>query len=123
MEKSEEAAHRTLSLVEELSPLAGVLAEDARPDIAASGAQLRAGLTEILMAQEYQDLTGQVIRRTIDIVDRLEGKLVALIASELPAVQPRQAARGEAQGPVVGAEPDAINRQGDVDALLAELGI
>ena len=123
MEKSEAAAHRTLSLVEELSPLADALAADTRGEIAGAGAQLRAGLTEILMAQEYQDLTGQVIRRTIDIVDRLESKLVALIAAELPSVQPRQLARGEAQGPVVGADANAVNRQDDVDALLAELGI
>ena len=123
VEKSEEAAHRTLSLVEELSPLADALAADSRADIADSGSKLRAGLTEILMAQEYQDLTGQVIRRTIEIVDRLENKLVSLIASELPAVQPRQFAHGEAQGPAVGASADAVNRQDDVDALLAELGL
>ena len=123
VEKSEEAAHRTLSLVEQLAPLAEALAEDARPEIAGCGAQLRTGLTEILMTQEYQDLTGQVIRRTIDIVDRLETKLVALIASELPAAQPRQVDPTSAQGPVVGADPNAVNRQDDVDALLAELGI
>ena len=123
VEKSEESAHRTLSLVEALSPVAEGLAGDERADIAASGAQLRAGLTDILMAQEYQDLTGQVIRRTIEIVDRLESKLVALIASELPAMQARPVAAGEGQGPVMSNESNALNRQDDVDALLAELGI
>ena len=123
MEKSEEAAHRTLSLVEDLTPVADALAAETHPGIADHGARLRAGLTEILMAQEYQDLTGQVIRRTIEIVDRLESKLVALIASELPGMQTRQAAASDGQGPVMRGESNAVNRQDDVDALLAELGI
>ena len=123
VEKSEEAAHRTLNVVEELSPLADALAESAQPDIADSGARLRAGFTEILMAQEYQDLTGQVIRRTIDIVDRLEQKLVTLIKEELPTMASRQTDAGVAQGPVMANEQGVVGKQDDVDALLAELGL
>lgn len=123
MEKSEEAAHRTLSLVEDLTPVADALAADSHPGISSHGSRLRAGLTEILMAQEYQDLTGQVIRRTLDIVDRLESRLVALIASELPGVHGKQVSASDAQGPVMRGETNVVNRQDDVDALLAELGI
>ena len=69
VEKSEEAAHRTLGAVETLAPIAEKLLRGAPDDPRAlaefagearlAGERLKLGLTEILMAQEYQDLTAR----------------------------------------------------------------
>ena len=40
---------------------------------------LRQYLTEILMAQDFQDLTGQMIRRVITLVQEVEVKLVDML--------------------------------------------
>jgi len=136
--KSEEAAHRTLGAVESLLPIADRLLQGA-PDAArdpaafarfaddarAAGERLKEGLTEILMAQEYQDLTGQVIRKTIEIVSQVEQKLVSLLVAQRdePDAETPRVPRTEAQGPAIRAEADVFSRQHDVDDLLAELGL
>lgn len=132
VEKSEESAHRTLSAVETMLPiaerLAGLNADTPAnaAEVRAAGERLKAGLTEVLMSQEYQDLTGQVIKKTIDIVEQVEQKLVTLIISQrLPAghsAAPKPA-RGEATGPAIKPAADVMNHQHDVDDLLAELGV
>ena len=137
IEKSEESAHRTLNAVEEMLPIAERLAHGAGSgdtagfvaEVQAAGARLRTGLTEVLMAQEYQDLTGQVIKKTIDIVEQVEQKLVTLLLSQrLPGQggsgsAPARPARGEATGPAIRPATDVMNHQHDVDELLAELGV
>ena len=138
IEKSEEAAHRTLGAVETLLPLAdrllhGASGGSADPadlarfvdDARVAGERLKHGLTEILMAQEYQDLTGQVIRKTIEIVSQVEQKLVSLLVAQRdePHAEAPGVSRTEAQGPAIRAEADVLSRQHDVDDLLAELGL
>ena len=138
IEKSEEAAHRTLGAVETLLPLAdrllhGAPGGSADPadlarfvdDARVAGERLKHGLTEILMAQEYQDLTGQVIRKTIEIVSQVEQKLVSLLVAQRdePHAEAPGVSRTEAQGPAIRAEADVLSRQHDVDDLLAELGL
>jgi len=127
VEKSEESAHRTLSAVEAMLPLAERLCAHADGEVSAAGTRLRAGLTDVLMAQEYQDLTGQVIKKTIDIVEQVEQKLVSLIIAERLAtghpVASAKPARGEATGPAIKPAEDVMSHQHDVDDLLAELGV
>jgi len=127
IEKSEDAAHRTLTAVEQMLPIAERLAGAAEADVRAAGEELRTGLTAVLMAQEYQDLTGQVIKKTIDIVEQVEQKLVSLIINERLAsghhAAPGKPARGEATGPAIKPATDVMNHQHDVDDLLAELGV
>lgn len=127
VEKSEESAHRTLSAVEAMLPLAERLCAHADAEVNEAGTRLRAGLADVLMAQEYQDLTGQVIKKTIEIVEQVEQKLVSLIIAERlatghPVAQPKLA-RGEATGPAIKPAADVMNHQHDVDDLLAELGV
>ena len=138
--KTEESAHRTLNAVEDMLPLAELLVTGAdaaaqdpsrlsgfAAEVREAGERLRTGLTEVLMAQEYQDLTGQVIKKTIDIVEQIEQKLVSVLLSARtipPAGEaPRAPARGEATGPAIRQAPDVMNHQHDVDDLLAELGV
>lgn len=146
VEKTEEAADRTLTAVENMIPMSDNMVQqagalrgamaDEREDlhaqmhafldvVEADGRKLRSSLSDVLMAQEYQDLTGQVIKRTIDLVGQVEEKLVELVSAcgvvagggSIPSTQPNATSFGPAVR-----EDDAVCRQGDVDELLANLG-
>ncbi len=99
----------------------------------ADGAKVSGNLTEALMAQDYQDLTGQVLRRVISLVQELEENLVKLvrIAGAPETAENRQAAdKGnkdviKGEGPRVpgqGDDAEFVGGQGDVDDLLSSLG-
>ena len=73
------------------------------------------------------EATGGVIKKTIEIVEQVEQKLVSLIIAERLAtghpVARARPARGEATGPAIKPAADVVNHQHDVDDLLAELGV
>jgi chemotaxis protein CheZ len=83
-------------------------------------------LTEIMMAQDFHDLTGQVIARVVSLAATIEEQLVQLLIQTAPPNA--QVATPEPpkhlQGPVVKAEgnPDVVTDQSQVDDLLASLG-
>ena len=87
-------------------------------------------LTEIMMAQDFHDLTGQVIARVVNLAATIEEQLVQLlIQTAPPSAQPALAAtetasRPHLAGPVVDPEhtPDVVTSQSQVDDLLASLG-
>lgn len=90
-------------------------------------------LTEVLMAQGYQDLTGQVIRRVIELVGEVEDSLVNMLTmfgdSDLGAKPSAKKAEEVdntvvAEGPIINAEErdDVVSGQDDVDDLLSSLG-
>jgi chemotaxis protein CheZ len=147
---TEQAANATLAAVEDGLPLTDTLRSGAhqlserwerfqsRDDLGGLGdelteflrvaqensKELHAKLSEVLLAQSFQDLTGQVIRRVIDLVNDVEQKLVELIrlsgaqASKGPG--PRPAPRGPA---VPGVDDgDVVRGQDEVDDLLSSLG-
>jgi len=92
--------------------------------------KLLSGFTEILMAQDFQDLTGQIIRQVINLVNEIETNLVELVkiqgeskAKEEP--EKKQSVETKLDGPQVpGKETsdDVMKGQDDVDDLLASLG-
>ena len=84
-------------------------------------------LTEIMMAQDFHDLTGQVIARVVNLAATIEEHLVQLlIQTAPPSVQsaPIEVPREHLAGPVVDPErtPDVVTNQSQVDDLLASLG-
>lgn len=92
--------------------------------------KLKQLLTEILMAQDFQDLTGQMIRRVITLVQEVEVKLVKMLTmfGEIDH-KPKQGHAPrvtgiEAEGPIMNAEArdDVVSGQDDVDDLLSSLG-
>ncbi len=93
----------------------------------ASLTQLQSGLNDILLAQGFQDITGQVIRRVIDLVEDLELSLVELIKIS-GGIKAAEKTRDEPElpGPVVPGvddkKNDVVNNQDDVDDLLSSLG-
>ncbi len=157
---TEDGAHRTLDLVERSCPLAEHTAKQAAAILtslrAARGEAdnatsieaaltqvdrflvvarhnsdtVRTNLTEVLMAQSYQDLSGQIIRGVITLVAEVERTLAhfAILAGKSPggAGVANGSATSAAQGfgpAVPGLTKDAVGEQGDVDALLADLGM
>ena len=84
-----------------------------------------AHLMEIMMAQDFQDLTGQVIKKVTHTVQRLELDLVQLLLANVPPTsKPAPTKEGLMNGPVVNPEKsqDTLNNQDQVDDLLASLG-
>jgi len=85
-------------------------------------------MTEIMLAQDYQDITGQMIKQVVNMVQEIEERLVRLVSISGGAVDGRQeseAPQGEtAEGPQLpSASRDKVAQsQGDVDDLLAGLG-
>lgn len=152
---TEDAAHRTLDLVERSTPLAEGLrlraAEIAKlleelPSAELTTADrervvhsmsdhlartiqdcddIRSNLTEVLVTQGYQDLSGQIIRGVISVVGELEsalGDLMRISGTPTAPAAPRgSVARGF--GPVVPRANDGLSSQQAVDDLIADLGI
>jgi len=84
-------------------------------------------LTEIMMAQDFHDLTGQVINRVVQLAATIEEQLLALLLQSAPVGQPGQDRAYDMsalQGPVVNPEgrADVVSDQAQVDDLLASLG-
>lgn len=83
-------------------------------------------LLEIIMAQEFQDLTGQVIKKVVDLASEMETKLLDLLRLIAPAgATVKKQDDGLLNGPAMPsavAANQAISSQADVDRLLDELG-
>ena len=164
---TDEAAHRTLDLVEQSGPLAERTAREASvlmesfeafksrtngahgfdaviqsidglvplvkavdrflPSARANSELIRRNLADVLLAQGYQDLTGQIIRSVMKLVAELETALANLARLSGDVVE--HATMGEnasaGQGPAVPGvtKGDVASGQTDVDALLSGLGM
>jgi chemotaxis protein CheZ len=93
-------------------------------DVVTNSEKSDARLTEIMMAQDFHDLTGQVIARVVQLASTIEEQLLGLLLQSAPSGQPGQDHAYELAGPVVNAEgrTDVVNDQAQVDDLLASLG-
>lgn len=150
-ELTEKAANTVLNKVDEVLPLQQKIGADAstlaaqwenvaidalsKEQLQALGVQTRAffaassqtsastqlALTDIMMAQDFQDLTGQLIKKVVAVLERTETDLLKLLISGAPAEKvaaiPKQE---ELAGP--GAVGDVAMDQSDIDAMLADLG-
>jgi chemotaxis protein CheZ len=101
------------------------------PEIEKSSETIHAKLNEILMAQDFQDLTGQIIRRVITLVTDVEDNLVQLIKLSGSKYNAEEGASGKEEGKsakgfgpaVPGVEHGStVESQDDVDELLSSLG-
>lgn len=159
IQTTEQAANTTLSAVEDSLPLADSLRADAQhladrwakfnsrqltvddfrelsgelssflTVTQANTDELHRKLSEVLLAQGYQDITGQIIRKVIHLVNDVESKLVELV--RLSGERNKSGSQADAdsknidpQGPVVPGvdKGDTVNNQDDVDDLLSSLG-
>jgi len=107
-------------------------------DSANNSRQLQGQLSDIVLAQDFQDLTGQVIHKVAALVTDVEGRLVQLVAmagkvdsitgithNDLDSAkeQPDEGANIAAEGPQIDkSSDDVVASQDDVDDLLSSLG-
>ena len=161
--KTAESSHRTLDAIEEMTPLTRSLESrvddvasrwlsvqrrgmddsefiamtrdlrDCFDGVKTDAAKISGGLTDVLLAQEYQDITGQVLREVISLVTDVEASLVEIIQSVPAPVAPAQgadenrktdskSAASRAYGPSIKSGSDVASSQDDVDELLSSLG-
>lgn len=83
-----------------------------------------AQLTEIMMAQDFQDLTGQVIKKVVSLAQDLESGLMNLLIEVVPETKRTEEVASLMNGPVINAEgrTDVVVNQEQVDDLLDSLG-
>ncbi|MGH8176250.1 MAG: protein phosphatase CheZ [Steroidobacter sp.] len=155
---TDEAAHRTMDLVEQSGPLAERTAREAaelvelwrrfrarkieitefrnmveRFDVFLEAAsadmdKVRGNLSEVLLAQGYQDLSGQIIRGVMKLVSELElalADLVRLSRGGERKLRPLSDETRRGFGPAIPGinNGPAVSDQEDVDALLSGLGM
>ena len=92
--------------------------------MAGDASATRRQLMDIMMAQDFQDLTGQVIRKVTEIAHNLETQLVQLLVEYAPAEIKSEVNTGLLNGPVIhhNATGDTVANQSQVDDLLDSLG-
>ncbi|WP_068712691.1 protein phosphatase CheZ [Vibrio tritonius] len=160
IEKTEVAANKTMDAVDRCMPIADRMHESllqVRPQwnqlmhgkidlvefkalchriddllslVEGDSSELRGQLTEILMAQDFQDLTGQIIRRVITLVSEVEKRLVDILTvfgtaqTDKTADDNKDKSATEAEGPILNPHErqDAVASQDEVDDLLSSLG-
>lgn len=151
---TEKAAVRTLTATEAAQPIQDALARDARTlhsqweqlyrdelsvdefkalagrtraflaQVPTQAQATSAQLMEIMMAQDFQDLTGQVIKKITDVATGLEKQLLAMLIDYVPHERKEQLEASGLAGPVISAagNPEVVTSQAQVDDLLASLG-
>ena len=84
----------------------------------------RGHLLDIMMAQDFQDLTGQVIKKVTELGHSLESQLVQLLIDFSPQDVTRDSGNGLLNGPQVNpaGKTDVVADQEQVDDLLESLG-
>lgn len=169
VEMTEKAANRTMDLVEESGPLVGYISYESQElfeewqrftrreltaeqfrDLARrieqflgrsveNSSKLSDNLSNILLAQDFQDLTGQVIKRVTQLITEVESSLLELVVmaskvNQFAGIQhDKEALRAEhlnnkdpskGEGPQMRADvrEDVVSGQDDVDDLLSSLG-
>ncbi|CAN7246125.1 protein phosphatase CheZ [Rhizobacter sp. LjRoot28] len=94
-------------------------------DVEAATARIDRHLTDIMMAQDFHDLTGQVVAKVVALASDLEDSLVKLLVQAAPPEAQKVVEHALVlNGPVVNPEgrTDVVTNQGEVDDLLASLG-
>ena len=83
-----------------------------------------AQLMEIMMAQDFQDLTGQVIKKIVTLTQELENGLMQALVEVIPDQRRNESVNSLLNGPVISAEgrSDVVVSQQQVDDLLDSLG-
>jgi chemotaxis protein CheZ len=156
---TEEAAHKTLEFIDQSLPLTSKLnriteefdtswhhfcAEELDtdefrvfkkeiefylPEVKQHSDQIHKNLSEMMLAQGFQDLTGQVISQVISLVEEVENNLVRLVQVSSQHLEHKQKDINpvdpiKAEGPQINTEnkPNVVNNQDDVDDLLSSLG-
>jgi chemotaxis protein CheZ len=109
--------------IDEFKQLVGQTREHLQ-DVPLKTKATNAQLMEIVMAQDFQDLTGQVIKKLADTVQQLENQLLQMLIASASEEKKKEIGDSLLNGPVVNAEgrTDIVTSQQQVDDLLDSLG-
>jgi chemotaxis protein CheZ len=93
-------------------------------DIETATARIDKHLTDIMLAQDFHDLTGQVVAKVVKLAGDIEDQLLKLLIQTAPPGQTKFVDPEVLNGPVVNPEgrTDVVANQEQVDDLLASLG-
>jgi len=93
-------------------------------DVPTQSNATNAHLMEIILAQDFQDLTGQVIKKVLEAAQQLEKQLVNLLLETTPAQKKQAVDPSLLEGPITSAagRDDVVTSQEQVDDLLDSLG-
>lgn len=93
-------------------------------EVPKQAAATNAQLMEIMMAQDFQDLTGQVIKKIVDLAQSMESELLQVLIETMPEEMKADKPEGLLNGPVMNAQgrADVVTSQEQVDDLLESLG-
>lgn len=163
VEMTSKAANRTMDLVEDAMPRANAMCEQARAlrddwqrlrrremepaefrelygridcffeTMADDADRMYGNLSEILLAQDFQDLTGQVIQKVTALVKEVEENLLSLVVmashvdqltGTIHDIKEKESSPEKGEGPQIRAteRSDVVSGQDDVDDLLSSLG-
>lgn len=109
-------------------PMARELVTDTRSFLQATpelATKTNEQLMEIMMAQDFQDLTGQVIQRMLHLIESIEKELVHVLIQHMPEAQLQDAENPETlkNGPQIDpTKTGVVATQDQVDDLLESLG-
>ncbi|MFT4189903.1 MAG: protein phosphatase CheZ [Comamonas sp.] len=149
---TEQAANRVLAATESAQPLQQAIQDGAREldqrwagyqkthpellpdmvgetrqylqDVAGKTQATNAVLLDIMMAQDFQDLTGQVVMRLMDVVGTIEKELLQVLIDAVPQEKREEAEKSLLNGPQIDpSKADVVADQSQVDDLLASLGL
>lgn len=127
--KSKELAQQWQSVfdnklgVEEFKQLAAQT-RDFLKDVPSQTKATNAQLMEIMMAQDFQDLTGQVIKKTLAMAQSMEHDMLQLLIAVTPLEKKVEVDASLLNGPVINSvgRSDVVTSQQQVDDLLESLG-
>lgn len=109
-------------------PIARELVGDTRDflrEVPTLTSRTSAELTEIMMAQDFQDLTGQVINRMMALIENIEKELIQVLVENMPGMV-SEADEGQQSlkngPPIRHNQAGVVATQDQVDDLLADLG-
>jgi chemotaxis protein CheZ len=107
--------------LDEFKTLAGDSRDFAQAVSAATEAE-KARLLEIMMAQDFQDITGQLIKKVVGITKTVESELAQLLKDNAPTEVREKIAQKEVSLMSGPSAPTVALNQDSVDDLLADLG-
>lgn len=111
--------------VEEFKQLAAETRDFLNSGVPQRVGAVNAQLMEIMMAQDFQDLTGQVIKKVVVLAQSLESQLMKVLIDVIPEQRKNdQKVTGLLNGPVINSDgrTDVVVSQQQVDDLLGSLG-
>ena len=157
VEKTNDAAHKTMTGAEETMEVVGQFSDHAKTirsswdqfrnselskeefvtlsddidafmvSIPIQTTKINTSMTNIMLAQDYQDITGQMIKQVITMVKEVEEKLVRLVAISGATLkdtsdEPKDGTKAHGPQLPTASKEDVATNQDDVDDLLASLG-